>query len=186
MNKNLNIVSIKTRFQKGHKFLSGGEKGWFIKGQVPWNKDKKGLYSPSIEILKKQSIGLKKSYLNRISYWKGRMGENSAHWRGGGNKRWQQKVIQKRDNYTCVDCGLIDKNIMETDHDLPKSLFPLLKNDLNNLHARCPNCHKKKTIADREKWSYLIKLPEKQKEFWKLYHQIYKKLSIEMKIEQYV
>lgn len=31
---------IKLGFQKGHPTFEGAEKGWFKKGQIPWNKDK--------------------------------------------------------------------------------------------------------------------------------------------------
>jgi hypothetical protein len=30
-------------FKKGHKFINGGEKGWFKKGHIPWSKNKRNI-----------------------------------------------------------------------------------------------------------------------------------------------
>uniref|UniRef100_A0A6M3LXQ1 HNH nuclease domain-containing protein n=1 Tax=viral metagenome TaxID=1070528 RepID=A0A6M3LXQ1_9ZZZZ len=37
MRVNQSIASKNTQFKKGHEFIKGGEKGWFKKGQKPYN-----------------------------------------------------------------------------------------------------------------------------------------------------
>lgn len=71
-------------------------------------------------------------------------GINNPGWKGG---KWkvQKKAALIRDNYTCVICGLCEKDIMEVDHIIPKKLRPDLKSELSNLMTICPNCHRRKT-----------------------------------------
>ena len=74
-------------------------------------------------------------------------GSNNPNWSGGSSYFVNQSL--KRDNYTCRVCGLKDDEIMEVDHIKPKSIYPELKNDLNNLQTLCPNCHRRKFIREQ-------------------------------------
>lgn len=78
-------------------------------------------------------------------------GDKNARWKGGMD-RWRHKQVLIRDDYTCKVCHLRDPEIVVVDHVKPKSIFPGLKNKLDNLITLCPNCHAKKTIIDRRKY----------------------------------
>lgn len=90
-------------------------------------------------------------------------GKNHPNWRGGMSqiqdcsKRgygWQaaRRKALKRDNWTCVDCGMpqaesIDKfgRGLDVDHIEPYHNFQSVKlaNVLSNLACRCKSCHRK-------------------------------------------
>ncbi len=50
-----------------------------------------------------------------------------------------------------------EPEIMTADHILPKSMYPELKFELNNLITLCPNCHARKTIREKKIHNYKIK-----------------------------
>jgi len=124
------------------------DKSIFKKGHKPWNN---GLPQPKkvkekiSKTNKKKGIKPKKIFSEK--------GKNHPRWNGGGYGYWK-KVALSRDNYTCQKCGLRDEEIMEVDHILPKSVYPELKYDINNLMTLCPNCHRRKSIKERKNGIY--------------------------------
>ena len=124
-----------------------GIKG-FQKGFIPWNKGLKGW-------TKGTGAGFQKghpTFISKESYKRAgekKSGSGSGTWVGGKIKYWinQAKI---RDNYTCQVCGLKDLEIMEVDHIKPKSKFPELTLELNNLLTLCPNCHARKTNREKK------------------------------------
>jgi hypothetical protein len=90
-------------------------------------------------------------------------GDKSPGWRGGiyplhkkiRNRRevlnWKKAVLQ-RDNYTCVWCGVRKENdksvILNVDHIKPFSLYPDLRDDINNGRTLCVHCHRKRHKID--------------------------------------
>ncbi len=150
------------------------------KGRKPWNKDKKGLQvswikgkHQSQEVIEKirnnrkgKGIGNKNGFIKgmiphnkgKLSPWTTKMniennpnkgGNTSPLWEGG-KIGYNSKQVLLRENYTCQKCGLRDIEIMEVDHILPKSIYPELYSDINNLQVLCPNCHRRKTLKDRK------------------------------------
>ena len=86
-------------------------------------------------------------------YWLGKKnpknsGENHGQWKGG-SRYWWSRTILKRDNYTCQICGLRDKEVVEADHIKPRSKYPELQQSLDNGWTLCANCHRRKTVRDR-------------------------------------
>ncbi len=80
---------------------------------------------------------------------KGRKGELNHQWKGGKDKFYQQQALLK-ENYTCQICLFRDVEIMEVDHILPKSTYPELRHDINNLQVLCPNCHRRKSNKEKK------------------------------------
>ena len=78
-------------------------------------------------------------------------GENNPAWIGGRWTYWKQQT-KLRDDYICQRCGFSDKEIMIVDHILPRSVYPELELDINNLQTLCPNCNAKKTLQDIKKY----------------------------------
>ena len=84
--------------------------------------------------------------------------ETHWNWKGGINpindtirkslkyKLWREAVF-KRDNFTCVWCGVRAGNgkavILNADHIKPFSLFPELRFAIDNGRTLCESCHKK-------------------------------------------
>ena len=66
-----------------------------------------------------------------------------------GYNYYKQKALD-RDNYTCVLCGYSEKLIMEVDHIKQRKTHPYLINKLDNLMTLCPNCHRRKTLTERQ------------------------------------
>ena len=64
---------------------------------------------------------------------------------------WKKQAL-KRDDYNCKKCWLREPEIMVVDHIKPKSIFPELSIDINNLQTLCPNCHARKTIKEKKQW----------------------------------
>jgi len=75
--------------------------------------------------------------------------EKNPAWKGGTDK-WFKKRVLKRDNHTCQICGLKDDEIMVMDHIKPKSIYPELRHEITNLQTLCPNCHARKTNAEKK------------------------------------
>jgi len=81
----------------------------------------------------------------------GHKGEKSHLWRGGKSKYnqrntfeyklWRESVF-KRDNYTCLSCG-VRGGELHAHHIKPFSLFPELCLAIDNGSTLCKECHKK-------------------------------------------
>ena len=82
-------------------------------------------------------------------------GPDSHFWKMGTAKYWnlQAKI---RDDYTCQICGFREPEIMVADHILPKSMYPELKFEMNNLVTLCPNCHARKTQREKKIHNYKL------------------------------
>jgi len=105
------------------------KKGWITRkkngNDKPWNK---GIKRPEFE------------------------GKDNPNWAGGSKYYVKQKALE-RDEYKCQKCGFKDIQIMCVDHILPKSIYPELALDINNLQTLCPNCHARKTLNDRKNFN---------------------------------
>jgi 5-methylcytosine-specific restriction endonuclease McrA len=121
---------IKKAWNKGLHIWNGGG---FKKGQTPWNK---GIPSPELSERNRRNNPAKK-------------GELSHTWKGGCIE-YKKRQALIRDDYTCQICGMREVEIMEVDHIKPKSLFPELISEMNNLMTLCPNCHARKTIREKK------------------------------------
>lgn len=130
-------------FQKGHKFLPGGEKGWFKKGHsiietafkkgnIPWIKGKKHSQESRLKMSKShidlQIIG------ERHHNWKG---ENAGYYPKHTWVRWW-----KGDPEICEFCGVKAEEIgtikmhwANIDHKY--------RRNLDDYISLCVNCHKK-------------------------------------------
>ena len=151
-NSGTSTNSIAARFQKGHAFVVGGEKGWFKKGQKSWNSGKKGLQiawnkgKPFLQIRgeKHWAWDIEKSHRhelrNRIEY-----------------KLWRKAVFE-RDNYTCTSCTRRGGNL-QADHIKSFAHYPKLRLVLKNGRTLCENCHKN---TDNYLWKAIKKLPNNQ------------------------
>lgn len=96
------------------------------------------------------------SYARKIN-----KGKNHNSWTGGSEAYRKQRVLE-RDNYTCQCCGMRDEEIMSVDHIKPKSIYPELTKEMENMQALCPNCHARKTIRERKEIWRIRKLRKVQ------------------------
>lgn len=76
------------------------------------------------------------------------VGERHPRWTGGN---WLniRKIVLLNQDFTCQSCGLRDTEIMQVNHKLPKSRYPELARDIENLETLCPNCHARKTLISK-------------------------------------
>lgn len=107
-----------------------------VKGHLAYN-----IYMKKGSHHKKESIDKLKKNSFRGS------GEKNPFWKGGG-VLYQAREAKKRDNYTCQNCGLQEREILVVDHIRSKALRPDLQFVLDNLITLCPNCHARKTLID--------------------------------------
>jgi len=110
-----------------------GNQNGFKKGQSSFNKGGKNPWTSERNKIDNPNKG----------------GETSPLWKGGSIK-FMSKQALLREDYTCQMCKLREPEIMEVDHILPKSIYPELFTDLNNLQILCPNCHRRKTNKDNK------------------------------------
>lgn len=113
------------------------------------------------------SISVDKKYCNRLcrdTHYRERMkGDNSHFWDGGKTKEsklkrtcaaykeWRMAVF-KRDNFTCVICGVKDRTI-EADHIQAQSEYPELIYEVSNGRTLCHGCHKQtNNYGYKQRW----------------------------------
>ena len=67
------------------------------------------------------------------------------------SKRWSllRRVILKRDNYQCLKCGVKDDRL-HVDHIKPRSRYPLLIWEPDNLQTLCKACNMAKRINETD------------------------------------
>ena len=133
------------------------------KGNVPWNK---GLHT----MTEAQKERLRRHFTDSpISFWLGKrrpspsistrkkmseshMGERAPNWKGGVTKEnhkirsgleyrlWRESVF-KRDDWTCVWCGVRGVEL-NADHIKPFAYFQELRFAIDNGRTLCVPCHK--------------------------------------------
>jgi len=105
----------------------------------------------------------RKRYCSKACSLSVHLGDKSHLWKGGLTKRskiektcakyrhWRMSVF-KRDNFTCVICGVHNRTL-EADHIKPQSVHPELRYDLKNGRTLCHECHKKTdTYGYKQRW----------------------------------
>ena len=109
-----------------------------------------------IEKISKSCAGRVNSPSHRLNISDSKKGEKSHFWKGGVTpenlkirmsakyKDWRTSIF-KRDNWTCIWCGIkgCRKTPINADHIKPFSKFPELRFDLSNGRTLCVPCHRK-------------------------------------------
>jgi len=148
---------------KKHTLESRKKMSESSKGQIPWNKNKKGTYHiwPNGRIISQET---RKKISNSL---KGKTGELSRNWRGGISlvshlirtsdkyKEWRKSIF-KRDNYICQECNAIGVNLHA--HHIKSFNLIIKENNIKNLEdglkckelwhtnngiTLCKKCHQK-------------------------------------------
>lgn len=153
----------------------------FIKGQRAWNKgipitpearEKLSRSKTGKKVSAETKMKMRLAHLGVNNHFFGKnhdeaakskmRGENNGNWKGGISpinhliressdyKLWREAVF-KRDNWTCVECGLkrgwnkeLKRRVnLQADHIKPFSLFPELRFAINNGRSLCAECHRK-------------------------------------------
>ena len=144
-------ASPETEFRKGNVPLNKGKprsedtkrkQKEKMEGKEPWNKDKRGIYSEKTRRQISEKLKGEKSNL-----WKGGITPINMKIRNNVDlKLWREEIF-KRDNFTCVLCGVRSGNgktvILNAHHIKPFSLFPELRFTIDNGRTLCIDCHKK-------------------------------------------
>lgn len=129
------------------------------KGRIPWNKNKKGIYSEEYrEKIRKGRAKQVITYESRKKLsetHKKRVKEGKCHLYKGGiypenlkirksleYKLWREAVF-KRDNFTCVWCNNNKSGNLEADHIKPFAYYPELRFAIDNGRTLCKDCHRK-------------------------------------------
>jgi len=109
-----------------------------LKGNIPWNKGKKG-YTTAAK--------------GRKNIWI--IGKNNSNWKGGVTsknnmaranfRKTIQKVVFKRDNYTCQICGIRNgqgKTVrLQVDHIQSWAEYVEQRFNIDNCRTLCQKCH---------------------------------------------
>ena len=163
--KRIEGINGKGWFKKRHKFIKGGEKGWFKKGRI---SERKGTGKKTNCLICKKEISfgsknVKRKFCSRKCYAKNMTGkerifnvckgENHPNWKGGISKlkryrHFEDKQIKKwrlniftRDNFTCQNCG--ERGCLLNAHHLKSwANYPELRYKIDNGVSLCKDCHK--------------------------------------------
>lgn len=105
----------------------------------------------STELRKKYSEVQKKRVLGGThNFWKGGIDSINKRIRGSLEYRLWREAVFKRDNWTCIWCG-IRGGKLEADHIKRFSDYPELRFAIDNGRTLCKNCHLKTDTHGRNK-----------------------------------
>ena len=122
------------------KYIEAKRRVDFVLGKT----EKEGRFYCSTECRKKCSVfgktvktiekSVNNSHLSDFSMYNARM-DNVL-----------RTMVFVRDNYTCVDCGHVDKTgkTLVGHHIIPISMDPIFSADIDNIETLCLECHEKK------------------------------------------
>jgi 5-methylcytosine-specific restriction endonuclease McrA len=78
--------------------------------------------------------------------WKGGVSNMNQRIRVSAEYRIWREAIFKRDNYTCIWCGIHSglgkRVVLNADHIKPFSIYPELRFAIDNGRTLCVDCHK--------------------------------------------
>ena len=133
-----------------------GEKHWFFGKKFSKETIKKKSDSAKKSGVGKWMKGRKLSLETRKKMSESRKGSKGNNWKGGITpinntirnsleyRLWRETVF-KRDNYTCVWCGIKSmkgvKVILQADHIKPFAYYPELRFAIDNGRTLCRECH---------------------------------------------
>lgn len=91
-------------------------------------------------------------FCSRSCLAKSRLGENASNWKGGhkqyygNNWIFKREKARQRDNYTCQNCGIKEKDLgreLDVHHIKPFDVCENYQeaNNINNLMSLCYSCH---------------------------------------------
>lgn len=134
----------KITYQFGKKLPNSG----FRSEHIPWNRGMKGIHLNPKNEFKKGELS---------PFWKGGVTPIHRIIRGSIEYKLWREAIYKRDNYTCVDCGIKSgcgkTVILNADHIKPFAYFPELRFAIDNGRTLCLDCHKKTdTYLNKGRW----------------------------------
>lgn len=127
-------------FKKGNKLSKETKEKISLtsKGRIGYFKGK----NLAIETRKKMSDSHKKRVDNGLNHlWKGGITKKNMSIRSSMEYKLWREAVYKRDDYTCVWCG-IKGGKLNADHIKPFALFPELRLAIDNGRTLCVNCHK--------------------------------------------
>ncbi len=140
--KGIQLNTGRTHIKKGQRLSPNTE---FKKGQIPFNKGRNSKKSYECAVcFTRFKAYQKRKYCSIKCSSSTKIGEGNPNWIGGGWLTVRKQILIEQD-YTCQDCGLREKEIMEVNHKLERADYPELAHDRNNLEVLCPNCHRRKT-----------------------------------------
>ena len=91
--------------------------------------------------------------------WMGGLTDENRKLRNSAEYDNWRKSVFKRDNYTCVACGVMGGKLC-ADHIKEWSLYPMLRFDLENGRTMCYPCHQKTENFGGKMFSKILKLKE--------------------------
>lgn len=122
-----------------------------LKGRIPWNKNKHGIYSE--ETLERMRTSLKGRVVwNKDKECPQLSGTNNSRWRGGWEPyyglNWyrQKRLARERDEFKCQKCGILQNGTAHHVHhiivfrEFGRERYEE-SNNLDNLITLCVSCH---------------------------------------------
>lgn len=92
-----------------------------------------------VERVRKSALGHSGS---KSHFWKGGVTKESKLIRGSYEYKLWREAVFKRDNWTCVWCGIRGSVALNADHIKPFAHYPELRFAIDNGRTLCVPCHK--------------------------------------------
>ena len=142
----------KYRFKKGNKAFLGKKHTEEYKRKMSENNKGK-VFGPPASLETRRKMSDKRKGKNHYNWQGGITPINFAIRKTFEYKLWRESVF-KRDNYTCIWCGIKGSQTggyLHADHIKPFSTYPELRFAIDNGRTLCVPCHRKTETYGKNK-----------------------------------
>lgn len=111
---------------------------------------------------------------NSAKEWRLKNPNHNRNYRNTKRLEYTIKIVEYLEKHPCVDCGESDILVLDFDHvkekknDVSKLVmgrcsWKIILEEINKCEVRCANCHRRKTLKERDTLKYQLVIERKVK-----------------------